>query len=109
MDAVCYPDEESFLAYDEGDVIQWYENSRWLATLKAPLQEGFTWVATERYTFQWSFVSDITVPAGSFQDCWARESVPPSPLSRNVYCPGVGPVRRENADLIVELASFEKD
>lgn len=108
VDHVCAPDEEIILAHHGGQLVQWNED-KWIVTMKAPLEEGLTWIATERYTFQWSFVSDITVPAGSFQDCWARESVPPSPLSRNVYCPGVGPVRRENADLIVELASFEKD
>ena len=74
-----------------GDLVQVDVGGAWLTALGTPVQEGQTWMeGSDSYT--WHSVGTVTVPAGTFDDCWsATLNVPTSTYA--LFCRGVGPVR----------------
>ena len=79
----------------DGDKVEVYYGSAWILSLDAPVAEGHTWTDGV-VTYVWENVGKLTVPAGTFDDCWkARPQVGPS---YTTFCRGVGPVRWHYVD-----------
>jgi len=73
-----------------GDKVEIYYGSSWILSLDAPVQEGHTWT-DGLYTYGWENVGQVTVPAGTYADCWKAK--PTVGTSFTTFCRGVGPVR----------------
>jgi hypothetical protein len=57
--------------------------------LAEPVQDGASWDWAEppyAYLHWWEYVGTVTVPAGTFAECWAVRTA----NYDSVYCPGVG-------------------
>jgi hypothetical protein len=81
-----------------GDVVQVDVAGTWVLALDAPVQEGHTW-SNGVATFTWHDAGAVTVPAGTFTDCWsATENV--AYESYTIFCRGVGPVHWYSKDAI---------
>jgi hypothetical protein len=74
----------------DGDKVEIYYASSWILSLDAPVQEGHTWT-DGLYTYGWENVGQVTVPAGTYADCWKAK--PTVGTSYTTFCRGVGPVR----------------
>ncbi len=73
-----------------GDVVQFDYMATWVLALDAPVAEGHTWTNGVD-TFTWHSVGSVTVPAGTYSDCWkATQNV--GYEAYTVFCRGVGPV-----------------
>ena len=96
-------DQDTRMALDDGEVLEWIPNF-WARALPAPVEAGFTWSSgAGRYT--WTDVGSITVPAGTFSDCWERTSADPL-VQTNTYCAGVGMVRADEQGHEAVLTSY---
>lgn len=71
-----------------GDVVDIYYKA-WLRVLDAPVKEGHTW-SNGAAMVTWRDVGSVTVPAGTFENCFRAEI---SASSHTTFCRGVGPVR----------------
>lgn len=79
----------------DGDRVEVYYGGAWVLSLDAPVADGHTW-SDGVVTYVWEKVGKLTVPAGTFDDCWkARPQVGPS---YTTFCRGVGPVRWHYVD-----------
>ncbi len=75
----------------DGDLVQVDVAGAWLTALASPVQEGQTW-SEGSDSFTWHSAGTVTVPAGTFGDCWsATQNVAYSAYA--IFCRGVGPVR----------------
>ena len=108
----CYapdPALDARLAFVDGEVVQRLEDA-WQVVLAAPVEPNAAWdlpYGGGTFNYSWSFEGEVTVPAGTFQNCWSRRLSPAEASPDiDVYCPGVGPVRRTSNDLTIELASY---
>ncbi len=83
---------DSRLAVVDDEVVQRLDET-WRAVLKAPVAEGTGWIVpcrTESFGYGWYFEGEVTVPAGTFQNCWSRRLSPPEASPDiDTYCPGV--------------------
>lgn len=74
----------------DGDRVEVYVSGAWVLALDAPVQAGHSW-SNGVATFTWEDAGTVTVPAGTFSDCWtAREDLAAD--SYTTFCRGVGPV-----------------
>ena len=84
-------------------------NGNWYRYLDTPLVEGHVWNEFRAQAL-WTRVEDITVPAGTFTNCWRKiRQVPYTHWEE--YCDGIGMVRSEVIDMgqnyiKMELKSF---
>ncbi|MDB4968392.1 MAG: hypothetical protein JWN44_4081 [Myxococcales bacterium] len=91
-----------------GDAVDFYYNATWAPIIDLPLQEAHSWTYFNT-SYTWHRESSITVPAGTFSDCWtANQNV--SYTAYLTYCRGAGLVRSYSQDLAgngwnAELAS----
>ncbi len=76
--------------YQSGDRVEQYTNDEWVLSLATPIEDGHTWYAGT-YQFQWREVGTITVPAGTFYDCFERIPIGGDHYT-STYCRGVGKV-----------------
>jgi hypothetical protein len=77
----------------DGDRVSVYSGTDWVVGLDSPVQEGHSWVSDEGRTFAWYSAGSLTLPAGTFSDCWeARETGSASEEYSIYLCRGVGPV-----------------
>ncbi|MGH7330028.1 MAG: hypothetical protein ACREJX_16910, partial [Polyangiaceae bacterium] len=77
----------------DGDTVAVYSGSDWVVGLDSPVQEGHSWSSDEGRTFQWYSAGSLTLPAGTFSDCWeARETGSATEEYSITLCRGVGPV-----------------
>jgi hypothetical protein len=74
----------------EGDRVFAYV-AGWRLSLDAPVAEGHTWSDGLR-TYKWESKGSVTVPAGTYGDCWSA-TVVASYSSYTVFCRGIGPVK----------------
>lgn len=74
----------------EGDRVFSYV-AGWRLSLDAPVAEGHTWSDGLR-TYKWESKGSVTVPAGTYADCWSA-TVVASYSSYTVFCRGIGPVK----------------
>lgn len=79
------------------DEVDFYYSSSWLTLVDPMLTEGHTWPYFNT-SYHWHREGTITVPAGSYDDCWtAVQNV--SYTASLTYCRGVGLVRSYSSDL----------
>jgi hypothetical protein len=72
--------------------------------LDGPVEEGHSWQYSGSVKFVWRDSGSVTVPAGTFTDCWRREEI--ANLNRYViYCRGVGQVRHVFPDYEADLTA----
>jgi hypothetical protein len=85
------PSLGSYWYANDGDLTYEYASGQWSVGLDTPLQAGHSWSVNSQ-SFTWYAANSITVPAGTFSDCWeARENS--STESYSIFlCRGVGPV-----------------
>jgi hypothetical protein len=80
-----------------GDEVDFYYNGTWAPIIDLPLQEGHSWTYFNT-SYTWHRETSITVPAGTFGDCWtANQDV--SYTAFLTYCRGAGLVRSYSKDL----------
>jgi hypothetical protein len=95
--SLCANVDSSFYAVD-GDVVQVEYQGTWILALDAPVEEGHTW-SNGASTFTWHDAGSVTVPAGTFDDCWvAEQNVDYDAYT--IFCRGVGPVHWHSEDLL---------
>jgi hypothetical protein len=95
VQSLCSAAPPSWYAVD-GDVVQVDVAGTWVLALDAPVQEGHTW-SNGVATFTWHDAGTVTVPAGTFDDCWtATQNV--AYTAYTVFCRGVGPVHWVSKD-----------
>lgn len=81
--------------YVDGDHVEVYYRGAWILSLEAPVAETTMWTdGLLQYT--WEKVGSITVPAGTFNDCWAAKHV--GGVSYTRFCRGIGPVQWHYVD-----------
>ena len=79
------------------DEVDFYYNGGWLKLVDPMLVEGHSWPYFNT-SYHWHREGTITVPAGSFDDCWtAVQDV--SYTAYLTYCRGAGLVRSYSSDL----------
>jgi hypothetical protein len=84
--------------------IESISGSQWNVTLASPVQDGHSW-PWQGTTLTWQRVGTVSVPAGTFSECWAR--VPSNPAEATAtYCNHVGPVRYVAPNWKQELVSY---
>jgi hypothetical protein len=104
------PAEDALLAVIDGQIAQ-FLGSSWQTTLALPVEEGHTWTIQNEdmwLVFTWHAAGEVTVPAGTFTDCWRREEAS-EPGYGVTYCPGVGPVRWAYVSNTTELTAYDFD
>jgi hypothetical protein len=75
----------------EGDKVELNYKDQWVLALDAPVEEGHSW-SNGVSVFTWHNAGSVTVPAGTFADCWkATETA--NFTAYTIFCRGVGPVR----------------
>jgi hypothetical protein len=90
VQSACANIAPAYYAVD-GDLVQVDVDGAWLTSLASPVQDGLTW-SRGAESFTWHSVAPVTVPAGTFDDCWsATQNVTYAAFA--VFCRGVGPVR----------------
>jgi hypothetical protein len=95
VQSLCSAAPPSWYTVD-GDVVQVDVAGTWVLALDAPVQEGHTW-SNGVSTFTWHDAGTVTVPAGTFDDCWtATQNV--SYTAYTIFCRGVGPVHWYSKD-----------
>lgn len=93
------------VATDDGQILE--NQGTWIVELATPLQEGTNWDGVVGESFTYTSVPTITVPAGTFTDCWERTVVQAlGTRNNNTYCPGVGIVKAEAEGFLAELSSY---
>jgi len=93
---LCANVDSSFYAVD-GDVVQVNYFGTWILALDAPVEEGHTW-SNGSSTFTWHDEGTVTVPAGTYDDCWrATQNVDYDAYT--IFCRGVGPIHWHSEDL----------
>lgn len=93
---LCANVPSSFYSVD-GDIVQVNYQGTWILALDAPVEEGHTW-SNGVSTFTWHDEGEVTVSAGTFDDCWrATQNVEYEAYT--IFCRGVGPVHWRSVDL----------
>jgi hypothetical protein len=80
----------SWYSPGQGDELFFHFNNAWELSLHGTVQEGQSWMF-QGLDYQWHSEGSVTVPAGTFQDCWTAQSTTSS--QQPTYCRGVGLVR----------------
>ena len=79
------------------DEIDFYYSGMWLTLVDPALTEGHMWPYFNT-SYHWHRESSVTVPAGTYDDCWtAVQDV--SYTASLTYCRGVGLVHSYSSDL----------
>lgn len=81
-----------------GDQVSLYYGGAWNVILDVPVEEGHSWTVYGTIQYTWHDAGTVTVPAGTFTQCWRREQVV-SYTAYTIFCRGVGAVRDYSADL----------
>lgn len=80
----------SFFYAVDGDRVFTYVGQAWVLSLDAPVAAGHTW-SDGLDSFTWQAVPTVTVPAGTYANCWSAVEQVSYPTF-TVFCRGVGPV-----------------
>lgn len=82
----------------QGDLVRVRYGDDWIVVADEPVQEGHHWVSTGPVSYTWRDVGTVTVPAGTFDNCWKREQ-DVTYTAYTIFCRGIGPVRSYSEDL----------
>jgi hypothetical protein len=99
----CRWDGEARVAAVDDELQQFF--GTWETALAMPVETGHQWLVRGTYLFEWRNAGLVTVPAGTFDDCWDRIGLDEPEWSRT-YCVGVGPVREITEDRELRLVSY---
>jgi hypothetical protein len=100
LDSFCDPGPPYFLASDVGDKVLINVGAGWHTLTDTPLAEGHMWLyAPSNTTLTWHSEGDVTVPAGTFSDCWTSNGDGASGVFYTTYCRGIGVVRNYRASV----------
>ena len=69
-----------------------YDASVWKLYLDPTPEKDKMWMS-QGSSYLWEQAGTVTVPAGTFSDCWSARQVGVEGESYTTYCRGVGPVR----------------
>src|SRR5690606_35538862 len=109
LTSACFevaPGDYSTLAVNGAEIVQ-QMGEDWATTLGSPVVDGHSWTIATGLTFSWVQVGQVTVPAGTFEDCWQRPITPASDYTETTtFCRGVGPVIRETSMWRLELSEY---
>jgi hypothetical protein len=73
-----------------GDEVDYDYQGAWTVSVDPTLVDGHSWPGAAGITLTWHRVAgSVSVPAGTFGDCWKRQSSQTS-NSYDVFCRGVG-------------------
>ena len=82
----------------DGDKAEARYQGGWIVVLDVPVQDGHTWTSTGPVSYTWRDHGTVTVPAGTFDDCWKRDQNV-SYTAYTIYCRGVGATVDYSEDL----------
>ena len=85
------PSLGSYWYANDGDRTYEYLNGQWVVGLDSPVSAGHGWSVNSQ-SFTWYAANSITVPAGTFSDCWEARENSDSETYSIFLCRGVGPV-----------------
>jgi len=88
---------------DEID-LTWYPGLLTEQLMACPVANGVTWNAGYDTNWIWEDVGTVTVPAGTFENCWRKNWSVDKKSLFEIWCKGVGKVRNENRGDVWELA-----
>ncbi len=87
----------SRVAYSmDGDQVSYWNGSDWDTYIEAPLTDGKKFLSGNQ-AFVWYQRSSVTVPAGTFSDCWTKRHDKTD--SNETFCRGVGLVSAYQVDI----------
>jgi hypothetical protein len=86
------PGIQSVWYASDGDTVYAYDGQDWLLALGAPVVDGHTWTKTLE-TFVWKDVGQVTVPAGTFSNCFEADVQEEAQYYAVTFCRGAGPVK----------------
>jgi hypothetical protein len=69
-----------------------YDGAVWQLYLDPTPEKDKAWTS-QGNTYVWEDAGTVTVPAGTFSDCWSARQTQIEGDSYTTYCRGVGPVR----------------
>jgi hypothetical protein len=90
VQSFCVPAGSFFYSVDGDRVFTWVAMT-WVLTLDAPVAAGHTW-SDGLDSFTWEAVPTVTVPAGTYTNCWRAVEQVTYP-TYTAFCRGVGPVQ----------------
>lgn len=93
----------TFLSVSDGQIDQ-VAGDEWRPQLAAPVEDGAAWQFAPNVTLRYRRAGTITVPAGTFDDCWER--IRDGAAQVVTYCKDVGLVRQELDTSVAELTEF---
>jgi hypothetical protein len=93
MCSSTYTDQYSVVV----DRIDIRHNNRWVPALDSPAEAGHQWDSGD-VSYEWDSIANITVKAGTFQNCWKRKEINDANDAYEIYCTGVGKVVGHFAD-----------
>ena len=99
----CEDSSPTYLRAANDEVLEYQVD--WARSLAQPVQDGYSWMFTQNFTLTWHAAGTVTVPAGTFQNCWDRLSMSGATLVTKTYCPDVGPVKESGFEDVV-LTSY---
>src|SRR5262249_55445704 len=75
-----------------GDHVETSPNgTTWSVLTDPPVVAGHSWSnGAAGLTCQWSSAGDVTVPAGTFHDCWTATCTSAFETDHTTYCRGTG-------------------
>lgn len=100
----CFDTGPSWLSVVDGTIQQFAD--AWRTSVGAPVSEGSRWTYNEVVEYEWQSAGAVTVPAGTFQNCWTRVTVDKPASIERTYCPGVGRVLDEREGVRSELTTY---
>jgi hypothetical protein len=71
--------------------------------LDTPVEEGHSWQDAAGRTLTWHRTGTVTVPAGTYTDCWDRQLASPAENGAVTFCRGIGQVRYAFSTYTAEL------
>jgi hypothetical protein len=102
--AACTTVAESY-SLPGGDQVDIDILGTWSTLIDPVLQEGHSWAYYGSTMLTWHRETSVTVPAGTFTDCWTANSSDPS-IPSDTYCRGVGPVQSHSSSLDLQLTAW---
>ena len=97
MSPICAPAGAANSPYSvTGDQVWQWNGSEWISYLDAPLTDGRSFFSGLQI-FTWFRPNSITVPAGTFTDCWTKKDSKSD--SFETFCRGIGLVASYKIDV----------